>query len=135
MTRHDFFGPSAKLDHVGLVVRSIAKISPDEETVSDPIQKVNIAFVNFHDTKVEFLEPHDESSPVWKSLTKGEKLLHLCYEVDDLDEALQRGRQHGFHCIRRPVPAVAFNNRLIAWVYHAEFGLFELLQREKPEQE
>jgi len=129
LTRYDFFGASAKLDHVGLVVRSIRDLCPDEMTVSDPIQKVNIAFANFHDTKVELLEPHDESSPVWKSLTKGEKLLHICYEVDDLEEALQRGRQHGFHCIRRPVPAIAFDNRLIAWVYHAQFGLFELLER------
>ncbi len=125
----DPFGPDATLHHVGLVVPVIDSLSPGSEVCFDPLQKVNVAFVNLQGVPVELIEPQGDDSPVMQSLRKGIKLVHLCYEVTDLEAVIQHCAEEGFRCIAQPVPAVAFGQRHIAWVYHKVFGLFELLER------
>ncbi|MFN0097680.1 MAG: VOC family protein [Gemmatimonadaceae bacterium] len=124
------FGLSARLHHVGIAVRSIASMHPDLASTFDPIQKVRVAFVAMHDLTLELVEPVGEDSPVQRSLEEGVKLLHICYEVDRLEPALKSARSSGYAMIRAPAPAEAFDHRRIAWVYHRELGLVELLERE-----
>ena len=125
----DPFGPDATLHHVGLVVASISAVAPDNEIFFDPIQKVKVSFISIQGMPVELIEPQGEESPVMQSLRKGTKLVHFCYEVDNLKAAIVLCTQDGFRYIAKPVPAVAFNQRHIAWVFHRVFGLFELLER------
>lgn len=127
------FGEGAKFHHVGLGVSAIEKLSPESTPVEDPIQKVRVAFIELNGMIVELLEPVGEDSPVRQSLEKGSKLLHLCYTVPDMDVALKHSRQFGFRCIRKPVPAVAFNNRRIAWIFSLQYGLIELLEERSPD--
>ncbi len=129
MIQHHTFGPSAALHHVGVAVRSIAAAAPGLASTHDPIQKVNVAFFRMHDLVVEYIEPASEDSPVTRSLQQGQKLLHLCFEVDRLEEAITAGRTAGFQLIRPPVPATAFEGRRIAWVLSTQLGLVELLER------
>jgi len=126
--RLHFFGEKARFHHIGLAVKSIRDVSPSSEVIVDSVQKVSLAFVSVGGIKIEFLEPSGEDSPVFESLKKNVKLLHICYSVPDIEKAIQECRKHGFHCIARPVPAVAFNNRKIAWVYSPVYGLIELLE-------
>ena len=123
------FGPNTTLHHIGLVVPSIQEVCPDCQISADPIQKVNVAFIYQHGQKLELIEPQGEKSPVSQSLQKGTKLVHLCYEVENIEEAISLSAQHGFRCIAKPVPAVAFDQRCIAWVFHRTFGLIELLEK------
>ena len=51
--------------------------------------------------------------------------------VPNVELALKECRVHGFHLIARPVPAVAFDKRKIAWVYNNVYGLFELVEVSK----
>ena len=127
---HSFFGEAAQLHHIGLVVRSIAEAEPGMLGVADPIQDVRVAFVVVNGVQIELLEPLGENSPIASNLNSNVKLVHLCFEVPDIRGALSHARQHGFHCIRLPAPAVAFNGREIAWVYSRTYGLVELLQGE-----
>jgi len=122
------FGEGASFHHAGLAV---ASIPPDLDKTFDPIQNVYVAFVSLNGFSLEFVEPADENSPVQQFVKKGQKLYHLCYETDDIDEALKVGRQSGFHCIAKPVPATAFDGRRIAWVFSAVYGLIELVEKEK----
>ena len=85
-----------------------------------------MAFVCINGLSVELIEPCDEQSPVLRSLNEGIKLLHVCYIVPDLPVAMNMGREHGFHRIRQPIPAKAFGNAKIAWMYSNRYGLFEL---------
>lgn len=129
MPSADPFGADATFHHVGLAVRSIEAVAPGADIVEDPIQNVRVSFVDWNGARMEFIEPVDESSPVTRSLKTGQRLQHLCFEVDSLDAALPAAAARGFHSLGKPVPAVAFGGRRIAWVYHAVFGLFELLER------
>ena len=130
--RLDAFGDGAKLHHVGLGVASIAKLTQDAVTWDDPIQKVRVAFVELNGATIELVEPLGENSPVIRSIREGITLLHLCYEVPDLELALQRARTFGFRRIQKPVPAVAFEDRRIAWVFSFDYGLVELLEEHPP---
>lgn len=123
-----YFGPSARLHHVGMAVRSIEDAVPGLEPVEDPIQRVRVAFVDLAGLTIELIEPASDKSPIDQSLRKGIRLLHLCIEVPSLDVALKLCTAHGFRKISSEQPAVAFNMRKIVWVFNTVFGLVELVE-------
>jgi len=125
------FGAGTEFHHVGLAVRSIAEAGGEgAEIVRDDTQRVSVAFVDVAGVRVELIEPAADKSPVTLSLQKGQQLVHLCFEVPDMDQALAAARERGFVKLGRPVPATAFANRRIAWVFSRTYGLIELLERE-----
>ena len=123
------FGPDARFHHVGLAVRKLeeARLGPLDSKV-DPVQKVRVAFVTLGNCLVELLEPAAPESPVSNSLAKGNRLLHLCFEVPNLEQALSAARLNGFKVIHPPVQAIAFDGRHIAWLFHLTWGVVELLE-------
>jgi methylmalonyl-CoA/ethylmalonyl-CoA epimerase len=62
------------------------------ETVKDiPSDKVRIAFLGVGESKVELVQPTDETTGVARFLaSKGEGFHHVCFEVDNLAETLLR---------------------------------------------
>ncbi len=126
-----FFGDVARFHHVGLAVQSIREASPDSEVVVNRTEGVSMSFLSVHGLRIELLEPLGDSSPIARSIRAGTKLLHLCYEVPQLEQALERCRPEGFHVIGKPRSVPEFGNRRIAWVFHNRFGLFELLEEER----
>ena len=60
---------------------------------------------------------------------KRQGLHHLCYEVNDLEAELETARSHGGIVVRKPVPAVAFGGRRIAWVFTRYKLLVEFLEQ------
>jgi methylmalonyl-CoA/ethylmalonyl-CoA epimerase len=131
------------LHHVGYVVASIPDIAErfaksvhaewDGRIVHDPLQGVHVTFLAnraFPEAAlVELVAPAGENSPVTSFLKKGGGLHHFCFEVDELAEQLEEARRQGAIVVRKPLPAVAFNNRRIGWVYTAEKLLIEYLER------
>lgn len=89
---------------------------------------VSVAFISVNGSNVESAGPKDDESPVNLSLKKGIKLLHPCCAVPNIDEAFAVCKKRKFHCISRPAPAVAFDNKPIIRVYSRIYGLFELLE-------
>jgi methylmalonyl-CoA/ethylmalonyl-CoA epimerase len=77
---------------------------------------------------IELLEPLGADSPVARSLQSGTKLVHLCFEVTDLDEALAMSRAAGFHLLGTPLPSPAFDDRRIGWIFSRDYGLIELAE-------
>ena len=126
-----FFGKEARFHHIGLAVKSIREVCPSAEPFAEQTQRVSLAFIDLNGVRVELLEPLGDASPIAKNLRDGVKLLHLCYEVADLEEAVELSRAAGFHRLTRPVPAPVFDNRRIVWVFSKEFGLFELVERDQ----
>lgn len=80
------------------------------------------------DVQMELVEPVGEQSPVRSFLEGGGGLHHVCYEVQNCEEALAAMRQRGSIIVKRPKPAVAFQGRRIAWVLTTEKLLIELLE-------
>jgi methylmalonyl-CoA/ethylmalonyl-CoA epimerase len=128
LTQLEFFGPSARLHHVGIAVRSIDEAIAGLQSIEDPIQGVRVAFADLAGLTIELIEPASEKSPIDQSLKKGIKLLHLCIAVPSLEVALDHCRKHGFRKISSAQPAVAFDMREIVWVFSTVFGLVELVE-------
>jgi methylmalonyl-CoA epimerase len=90
---------AAKLDHIGIAVRSIAaaRISyaslglaiTHEEMVEH--EQVRTAMLPLGETRLELLEPTAADSPVARFLSKrGEGLHHIALRTDDIDALFER---------------------------------------------
>ena len=89
-----------KVHHVALIVRSIDdalrlwrdSLHLELETVVDiPTDRVRIAFLGVGESKVELVEPTDDTTGVARFLaSKGEGFHHVCFEVPNLAETLLR---------------------------------------------
>jgi methylmalonyl-CoA epimerase len=98
-----------KVHHVALIVRSIEAslglwrdtLGLELETVMDvPTDRVRIAFLGVGESKVELVEPTDDSTGVARFLeSKGEGFHHVCFEVPDLAATLRRLAEEGLELI------------------------------------
>lgn len=89
-----------RIDHVGVLVRSIAETLPlytellgfsADSPVELPEQQVRVAFLRAGDDRIELLEPTAPDCTLAKVLARrGEGLLHICLEVDDIEGELRR---------------------------------------------
>lgn len=116
-----------RLHHIGVHVEKLSRLVQIDKIIKDPGQGVYLSFVSLGDSTIELLEPIDKKSPVFAAASRGQKLLHLCYEVDDLQRAIQSCIESEFFLVRKPVAAVAFPGQKIAWLFSKNFGLIELL--------
>jgi methylmalonyl-CoA/ethylmalonyl-CoA epimerase len=136
--------PQGNFHHVGFVVSSIQECAHsfastlnavwDGHIIHDPNQGVRVGFlrgVQSADPLFELVEPVGENTTVFAFLKRGGGLHHVCYEVPDLEEALTRIRTLGALIARPPMPAPAFGNRRIAWVYTKNRLLIEYLERSR----
>jgi methylmalonyl-CoA/ethylmalonyl-CoA epimerase len=98
-----------KVHHVALIVRSIDDalgfwrdtLGLALETVMDiEGDRVRIAFLTVGESKVELVEPTDDTTGVARFLeNKGEGFHHVCFEVANLSEALFRLEIDGLELI------------------------------------
>jgi methylmalonyl-CoA/ethylmalonyl-CoA epimerase len=100
-----------KVHHVALIVASIETalelwrdtLGLALETVMDiPQDRVRIAFLAVGESKVELVEPTDDTTGVARFLaSKGEGFHHVCFEVANLAETLLRLEIDGLELIDR----------------------------------
>lgn len=98
---------------------------------SDPIQKVKVCFLGTDDEKdavIEIIAPLSPDGPLRSVLARGGGAYHMCFETPQLDEALAKVQALGCLIVARPVPAVAFEGRKIAWIFTPTGQLIELLE-------
>jgi methylmalonyl-CoA/ethylmalonyl-CoA epimerase len=98
-----------KVHHVALIVASIEGalgfwrdlLGLDLETVMDiASDRVRIAFLTVGESKVELVQPTDDSTGVARFLaSKGEGFHHVCFEVANLSETLLRLEIDGLELI------------------------------------
>jgi methylmalonyl-CoA/ethylmalonyl-CoA epimerase len=96
----------------------------------DPIQKVSVCFLSRGkgDTVIELVAPFGINSPIDGTLKKGGGTYHVCYQVPDINAAIDHLTGQGSLLVSGPVPAVAFEMREIAWIMTEVGLLVELLQ-------
>jgi methylmalonyl-CoA/ethylmalonyl-CoA epimerase len=126
--------------HIGVACRDIEKTKTfylelgyvATPTVDDPLQHVRVAFlVKPGEPRLELLEPLDDQSPVLRTLSaSGVSPYHMCYMVEDIEEAVASLRQRRFLLVNGPVPACAMNNCRVAFLFHKDTGLIELVEAE-----
>ena len=113
-----------KLHHIGIVVQnineSLREISNflSFESTSLPTlvgsQKVNICFLKTNSVYIELIEPADPDSPIISFVKEGGGFHHLCFEVDDIQQEIDKMVKNGAHLVVAPVKG--FEDRLIAFL-------------------
>ena len=140
-----------KFDHIGVAVPEIEGTAAvykaagytQTEPVYDPIQNVDICFLTKEGMpKVELLAPPhththththtgaEGNSPVQQILDKiGVTPYHTCYEVENIEDAVAELRKMRYIVVRKPEPAIAFDNRRVCFLYNKQVGLIEIVER------
>ena len=101
------------------------------EQIYDSLQNVYICFLSKKGMPtIELLAPHDEQSPVVNIIKKnGVTPYHLCYEVDNIEEAITELKKQHYILVRRQEKAVAMGNRNVCFLYHKQIGLIEIVEK------
>ena len=80
-------------------------------------EQVSTSFFKVGDTKVELLEGSDEESAVSKYINKkGEGIHHVAFEVDDIDEEMNRLKNEGFQLLN-DTPKEGADNKLVCFLH------------------
>lgn len=98
-----------RIDHIGIAVQNIQDARAFfedalgmklERVESEEGGRTQVAFLPVGTSDVELVEPQDADSGLAKFLAKrGEGVHHICFEVDDIDAALVRLKEHGAQLI------------------------------------
>ena len=122
-----------KIHHIGIVCKNIEKSVADykkyfnvvEEsiTVYDAQQKANLCMLKT-DTglDVEFISGEQVAH-----MAKGITYYHVCYLVENLEEAINDFLNNGAVIVSEPKPAILFGGKRVAFLL-IRSGLIELLE-------
>jgi methylmalonyl-CoA epimerase len=115
-----------KIDHVGVAVKSVEEVKKlykevfNLEPVFEEIveeQKVKAVGFKVGESKIEFLEPTADDSPITKFINKrGEGLHHIALSVHDIAEVLQNMKYQGLRLIDEE-PKTGAEGKKIAFVH------------------
>ena len=131
-------GSSAKIDHLGIAVRSIDQALAfyrDQlgltvslrETVD--LEKVRAAMLPVGESRIELLEATDSDSVIAKFIDKrGEGLHHVALTVPDLNASVERLKTAGARLLNEP--RAGAGGHLYVFIHPASTGgvLLELIQ-------
>lgn len=121
-----------RLNHVAIAVRDISAATAVYEkalgaVVTEPLPQpehgVTVVFVTLPNTKIEFLEPLGEASPIAKFLDKNPDggIHHICYEVDDLLAARDQLQQQGARVLGDGTPRIGAHGKPVLFLHPKDF--------------
>lgn len=115
-----------KVEHIGLAVKSFEQSIPlFEQLLSTPCyktemvasEKVNTAFFQVGETKIELLESTDPEGVIAKFIEKkGEGMHHIAFEVADIEAEMKRLSDLGFQLLN-PLPKQGADNKLVCFLH------------------
>lgn len=126
-----------KLDHIGYAVKDINETAQIyisggwelSDICEEKVQNAKIAFLTKEGfPTIELVAPLEGKSPVDTFLQKvGVTPYHMCYEVDDIAEAVENLYDEGFKPLFMPTESTAMGNRKICYLFNAKTGYIELV--------
>jgi len=115
-----------KIDHIGIVARDLEELKalyrdvlemePAHEEIREELG-VKAALYSVGETALEFIEPISEETPLKNFLeTRGEGIHHICFMVDNIEDALKKLAERGVDLIDKK-PRMGANRRRIAFLH------------------
>lgn len=115
-----------KVEHIGIAVKDLSVSVPlfeqllntscyKTETVES--EHVNTAFFQKGSTKIELLESSGADGVIAKYIEKkGEGMHHIAFEVENINEEMQRLKSQGFVLLNEQ-PKTGADNKLVAFLH------------------
>jgi len=121
-----------RLNHVAIAVKDLEKAVATyrnslgavvSEPQAEPDHGVTVAFVTLPNTKIEFLEPLGENSPIAKFLEKNPDggIHHVCYEVDDIIAARDQLKAAGARVLGDGEPKTGAHGKPVLFLHPKDF--------------
>lgn len=115
-----------KVEHIGIAVKNMQDaVSVFEKLLNTPCykteqvetEKVNTAFFQKGETKIELLESTDPNGVIAKFIErKGEGLHHIAFDVADIKAEMKRLQNEGF-VILSEEPKAGADNKLVCFLH------------------
>lgn len=115
-----------KIEHIGIAVKSFADSlplfeqllnTPCYKTESVASEKVNTAFFQKGETKIELLESTDPEGVIARFIEKkGEGLHHIAFEVADIHAEMERLKNAGFTLLNE-TPKAGADNKWVCFLH------------------
>ena len=115
-----------KIEHIGIAVKSLEDSIPlFEKLLSTSCYKtetvesegVRTAFFRIGQSKIELLESTSAEGPIAKFIDKkGEGIHHLAFEVDKIEEEMNRLTSEGFTLLSKE-PKLGADNKLVCFLH------------------
>lgn len=112
-----------KIEHIGIAVKDLNKSnelflklfgSPHYKIEAVASEGVTTSFFMMGETKIELLEANEENSAIKKFIDKkGEGVHHIAYQVDNLEEEINRLKREGFEFVNDAPKNGADNKRIV----------------------
>ncbi|CAN5267309.1 methylmalonyl-CoA epimerase [soil metagenome] len=94
-----------RIDHVAIAVNDLDGAIKNYQKIFDTNnievevvgnEKVRVAMINLEDTRIELMEPTEESSPIAKYLEQhGEGIHHIAITADNIEQDVSRAAVNG----------------------------------------
>ncbi len=121
-----------RLNHVAIAVKDLAKATAIYKNAlgakvtaptEQPEHGVTVVFVELPNTKIEFLEPLGENSPIAKYLEKNPDggIHHLCYEVEDILAARDLLKAQGARVLGDGNPKIGAHGKPVLFLHPKDF--------------
>ncbi len=118
-----------RVSHIGIAVEALAQSLPFfrdvlglKEVPVDDFDGASIVGLSAGEPLIELLESDDPASPITRFVAKrGPGIHHICFSVDDLDEALERCRKAGIQLIDEE-PRIGAEGKRIAFLHPRSTG-------------
>ena len=121
-----------RLNHVAIAVKDLAAATAVYRnalgaTVTEPTPQpehgVTVVFVTLPNTKIEFLEPLGDNSPIAKFLEKNAEggIHHICYEVDDIIAARDQLKAQGARILGDGNPKIGAHGKPVLFLHPKDF--------------
>ena len=130
-----------RLNHVAIAVPDLAAATAlyrdtlgatVSEPQAEPDHGVTVVFVELPNTKIEFLEPLGEGSPIAGFLEKSPTggIHHICYEVEDILAARDKLKADGARVLGTGEPKIGAHGKPVLFLHPKDFNgcLIELEQ-------
>jgi len=127
-----------QIHHVGYLTKNLKKTQAQMEQLGYTVERaaaydagrdVNIAFLVSGGYRIELVEPAGKESPLYPLLKRYKNTpYHICYQVADLDAALEELEGKGYSVIQPPREAPCIDGRKVAFLMQINMGMIELLE-------
>ena len=121
-----------RLNHVAIATKDAVKAAriygaafgaQISEAVALPEHGVTTVFATLPNTKIEFIEPLGEASPIAKFLERNADggIHHICYEVDDIRAARDKLKADGARVLGDGNPKIGAHGKPVLFLHPKDF--------------
>ena len=123
-----------KIHHVGIASKDIENSIKNYEKMHEVIKKTAIVFDKEQNACVAYLETKEglnvefiAGKQVENIIKRGISYYHLCYEVGNIEEQIEKFKKAGAIVVSAPKPSLLFEMRKVSFLY-TSYGLIEFLE-------